>query len=63
MVNKRNFWTIPPTDLKGHRKYFGKFGHICQLIPSCLVAILCHEVKYSEIKVSKDLASYTCIRS
>ena len=22
----------PPTDLKGHGKYFGKFGHICQLI-------------------------------
>ena len=22
----------PSTDLKGHGKYFGKFGHICQLI-------------------------------
>ena len=22
------------TDLKGHGKYFGKFGHICQLIPA-----------------------------
>ena len=21
-----------PTDLKGHGKYFDKFGHICQLI-------------------------------
>ena len=27
MVNKQNFWTNPSTDLKGHGKYFGKFGH------------------------------------
>ena len=32
MVDKQNFRIIPSTDLKGHRKYFGKFGHICQLI-------------------------------
>ena len=32
MVNKQNFRTIPSTDLKGHRKYFGKLVHICQLI-------------------------------
>ena len=26
----------PSTDLKGHVKYFGEFGHICQLIQACM---------------------------
>ena len=37
MINKQNFRTIPSTDLKGHRKYFGKFGHVCQLIRNFVI--------------------------